>query len=164
MEIKRLRKRKHVALSSDLLKDFIKKNPEHKNSVTWADYRAIILAFNAIVIDKIKGAFDGVMLPFYVGRLTIVSMKPIVKPINKALTKATGRKISHSNIHSDGNMMRILFWNKFEAPKRVEFSQLWKFTMTQSYRRELSRHYRDEWHQYRQIRPRQIIIKNGNNR
>ena len=125
---------------SDLYKYYI--SDKEKGTVLWVDrktYTSIIKAANTMLADYILNESYHIVLPYLLGRLRIVKKRLDFAegklPIDWAATKKYGKRIFHTNEHTNEYKYRWL-WDKHHS--NVKHSNYYSFIPCRTNSRKLA--------------------------
>jgi len=142
-------KNKHV-LTVDLYKKFKSKFPEH--SITYTQFREIIIGYNQELADAIIEYRDGIELPESLGHIFIGSCPSMTKRVNIDYKKSAqyGVVTQHKNWDSDNKVMKIFFTNH-QVRYKIKNREIWAFVANRDFKRKASKLYLEDYTKYMYI-------------
>lgn len=148
----RFRKTYMSILNVATFKAFKEKYPEYKE-LTFAEFKKIIMTFNANICNGIIENRNGMELPDGLGFLFIGTCPAAKKStIDFKASIDSGMTVMHKNWDSDNHLMKIFYTNR---PTKYPFSnkQVWAFTCVKQFKKKASEAYRENFTKYIEVSP-----------
>jgi len=151
----RERKNNYKVLSLNLFKRFKEKYPD--STLSWKQFKLIISVGNTIYSEKVISNREGVDLPNMLGKLFIGSCQK-KKGANYDFTTSgeIDTPVNHKNFESNRYLCKI-FYTNFDTKYQLRLRKYWYFNAARSFKREVSKAYRENWNHYIKISPFQKI-------
>jgi hypothetical protein len=142
----RFRPSKHVVLTKELYKKFLKANPDY--DITYENFKKIITTFNKNIV---QGAIDnrsGIELPQNIGYVFLASCeKPKKQNIDIKKSTEYGVIANHKNWDSDNKLLKIFFVNK-DSYRGLTYKNLWGFKPIRNFKRNASKAFIENYNNY----------------
>lgn len=133
-------------ISDAFTRRFLRKFPQHANEIAKTkDARQIINLFHGEVIGEMQKNPFGVILPKNFAVLFIENCGPTKKrAIDYANTKKFGKLIYHTNMETEGNLMKLKFLNHI-LPSGVSNNKFYYFLPSSKMKSRSSEYFKKNW-------------------
>lgn len=148
----RFRNKRISVLTTETLKEFKKKYPEHSD-MDYKKFKSIIMTFNKNITQGIIDNRNGVELPDGLGYIFMGSC-PKSKKENIDFKKSIefGTVATHKNWDSDHKLLKI-FYSNHATKYPFKHKRLWSFKAVKHFRQKASEAYKENYAKYMDVDP-----------
>lgn len=146
----RYRPKKLNLTNQEVYGQFMEQNPRFA-SLTLAQFKEVVGAFNGKIWNRVIESRDGVELPEQLGYIFIGTC-PRKHSDNPDIKKSLqyGVKVQNQNWESDQYTAKI-FYTNFETRYRFRHHDMWGFTALRDFKRNVAKTYPTDWKKYIQV-------------
>lgn len=150
LQAPRYRPEQYNLLTREFFSSMRKQHPELKG-FTDPQLRNVIKLSNILIYKNIIDKRDGVEFPEFLGYSFIGTCpKKIGENVDYRLSMEHRAMIQHRNWESDSYLAKI-FYTNYESKYRFKFHDLWTFSGSRNFTREVGVEYPKDWKKYIQV-------------
>lgn len=144
-------KSRYNTLNVNLFKKFKEKFPD--SELEYSDFKRIIETGNMIITEKVIENREGVDLPEMLGHLFIGSCpKKKEQQYDYINSREYNMPVNHKNFESNQYLAKI-FYSSFQTNYQFRLRKYWYFSAVRTFKRAVSRAFRQNWNMYIKISP-----------
>lgn len=129
---------------------FVELRKEYPKFKNWKDteIRKVIKVTNENICKEILNNREGVALSESLGHLFVGSCKVVKKDnINYAESIRYGKKIMHTNLHTNGLVGKV-FYTNYSTKYKFKFHELWAFVACRKFKNKVVDTYKEKWNRF----------------